>query len=270
MNVIDHNRFNEDFRHEIGNKAANLFILRQNGFNVPNSFAITTSCLAGCGISKNNQCLADTFKRLKPPLVVRSSAVEEDSASRSFAGIFESVLNVVTLDDYVAALLKVCRSTNRVAYKSYISEKRPIKMAILVQELVPAEHAGVVFTINPVSGNRSEMVMEYFNGLGISVVSGKTTPQHLVIDKKTYSIKKMVKSDGGTGYFPVQSGGCKEINVNSIAVTYLSDNMLNDIITVSLAIERLFGAPQDIEWAVANGKAYILQTRPVTASWGER
>ena len=265
MDIVTYDQYNEALRYEVGNKAANLSILYKKGYNVPKGFALTISFFQNNpDISSNNIKLLESFKRLNVPLVVRSSAIDEDSDSKSFAGIFESVLNIVSLDGYVSAINKVCNSATSLIYKKYAKEDKPAKMALLVQELVCAEHAGVVFTANPVNNNSFEMVIEYFNGLGISVVSGKTTPQHIIVDKGSHKVKEDIRNDKGIAYFPDSNGGCKEFFIGEEKVTRIDGFMLEEIIKKTIEIEKIFDYPQDIEWAVSNGKLFIIQARPIT------
>jgi pyruvate,water dikinase len=263
VNIIDYKQYEEALCCEVGNKAANVSILSQKGYTVPNGFAITASFLKNCTISQNNSKLTSSFSKLKPPLVVRSSAIGEDSKDRSFAGIFDSVLNVVSLEDYISAVSTVYSSCKTPIRDNYMPNQI-LNMAILVQELVPAEHAGVVFTVNPANGDHSEAVIEYFNGLGVSVVSGKTTPQHLVIDRKSYKIKTFVRSGDGIGCFPNKDGGYKEVFLNGNKITCIDETMLEKIIKTATDIEELFGCPQDIEWAISGSELFILQSRPIT------
>src|SRR5712692_6978784 len=152
----------------VGGKAANLGELKKAGFNVPNGFVV---------IGEPGEELADIAGALGGgPMAVRSSAVAEDLADASFAGQYETFLNVQGLEKLRKAIGDCRRSASsaRVAsYRANRAEAAPVEIAVLVQRMVPAEAAGVAFSANPVTGDRSEVLISAVRGLGERLVSGE-------------------------------------------------------------------------------------------------
>jgi pyruvate,water dikinase len=175
-----------------------------------------------------------------PTFAVRSSAVAEDSASASFAGQFDTFLGVVAEELDLHA--KLC-------FASYFSERLAVYrsrnkgnasapgIAVVIQEMVEPDYAGVMLTVDPL--DHDSLALEVVQGRGDKLVSGDVTPAGYKISRQTCDI--------GSSY-------------ESISV---SPELLRAIATVGLQVERLYGAPQDIEFAVRDRKIYILQSRPV-------
>lgn len=170
---------------------------------------------------------------------VRSSALNEDSAKASFAGAFETVLNVGGDQEIRDAIHQVWRSAQAERVKRYSATQglEPSdEMAVVIQRMVPADLAGVIFTADPVTGSYANMIGNYVHGLGEQLVSGEANAQtfHLSRPKGRY--------DGPDGLKPYAARLYK----------------------MAERLERELGQPQDIEWAVAGGKLYLLQARPIT------
>ncbi|MFH1990278.1 MAG: PEP/pyruvate-binding domain-containing protein, partial [Patescibacteria group bacterium] len=177
------------------------------------------------------------FKKLKTKYVaVRSSATAEDSLSASWAGQLESYLNV-TEKNLIKSIEKCRVSINSPRAVAYRREKKlgnkKISVAVVVQKMIQSKTSGVCFTVNPVTGDRNEMVIEAGPGFGEAIVGGKIIPKTYVIHKKNLK-------------FPHKFIG------------------FGNLYSICLKIEKLFKYPQDIEWAIAKGKIYILQSRPIT------
>ncbi len=219
----------------VGGKAANLGELKRAGFNVPDGFVV---------IGEPPEDLADTLRALGGgPLAVRSSAVAEDLADASFAGQYETFLNVQGLDQLRKAIGDCRRSASsaRVAsYRANRAEKAPVEIAVLVQRMVPAESAGVAFTANPVTGDRSEVSISAVRGLGERLVSGEAQADEWVI----------------------REGKPQRRRSSEDAITSDQAAAVADIARSAAAH---FDRPQDVEWAFAGGELYVLQSRPMTA-----
>ncbi len=219
----------------VGGKAANLGELKRAGFNVPDGFVV---------IGEPPEDLADTLRALGGgPLAVRSSAVAEDLADASFAGQYETFLNVQGLDQLRKAIGNCRRSASsaRVAsYRANRAEKAPVEIAVLVQRMVPAESAGVAFTANPVTGDRSEVSISAVRGLGERLVSGEAQADEWVI----------------------REGKPQRRRSSEDAITSDQAAAVADIARSAAAH---FDRPQDVEWAFAGGELYVLQSRPMTA-----
>jgi len=206
----------------------------------------------------------------KPPLVaVRSSATAEDLPDASFAGQQETFLNI-TGETHLLTKIKDCWAslfTERAIF--YRQTKKfdhfKVGLAVVVQRMVQSEKSGIAFSIDPVNNDKNKIIIEAIFGLGEYIVSGKVTPDHYEIDKKTLQIlKKEIKRQTVK---LVKSGiSDKEIALSK-AEGYLQKLSDEEIIKVALLvkdIEKHYYFPQDIEWAIEKGKVFIVQSRPVT------
>lgn len=206
----------------------------------------------------------------KSPMAVRSTATAEDLPGASFAGQHDSFLNVRGEQALLDAVKRCWSSLWTVRAMEYRARQRiepaTVWMAVVVQQMVDAEASGVLFTANPMSGARDEIVLDASWGFGEAIVGGLVTPDHIVADKTTDAIReikigcKAVKttlSDTGT----VESA----VEENKRRAQVLSAAQVTELVTLGRAIESLYGAPQDIEWCRANGTFYIVQARPITA-----
>jgi len=212
----------------------------------------------------------------RAPVAVRSSATAEDTESASFAGMNETFLNIKGGDEVVDAVRR-CWASLFGARTVFYRAKRgfsqtDIDIAVVVQRQIQSTRSGVMFTINPASGNRDELVIEGSFGLGEAVVSGSVSPDRYVVDKQTLAIKErdikrkelVIESEanGGTA--------TRELTDDEGLRPALSDDEVREIAELGRRIESHYGAPQDTEWAFdSDGKAWMLQSRPVTSAGGE-
>ncbi len=203
-------------------------------------------------------------------LAVRSSAVGEDAETASFAGAHESVLGVPS--DRVEGAIRTCWaslwSARAVAYR--MRKRLGFKgaaMAVVVQVLVPAEASAVVFTRNPISGQDDEMLINATWGLGETIVSGAVTPDTIVLDKASLSVRHAVPGDK-TIQLVVQDGGGTTTIPTSGQGLAISEQALAALGELCRRVERGFGMPVDIEAAFASGQWYLLQARPITTGGG--
>ncbi len=207
-------------RADLGGKAMRLGDLIAAGMPVPNGFAISD------GHEPSERELDVAWRRLGAPSVaVRSSACGEDGAQRSFAGEFRTVLGVGR-DGLRAAIAAV-----RASYQGR-------KGSVVVQELVPADHAGVMFTEDPAHAGRA--LIEMVEGLGEGLVSGTATPRE-------FRFRRVDRAPAGTA----------------------CEFDLAPLLDMGLRLEHQFGCPQDIEWARVGGRFVLLQSRPVTRRAGD-
>ncbi|MFN8677056.1 MAG: PEP/pyruvate-binding domain-containing protein [Thermomicrobiales bacterium] len=186
----------------------------------------------------------------EPAVAVRSSATAEDLPDLSFAGQQETLLDVqgdAALRDAVRRCWASLWTGRAIGYRRQMNVPADdVAMAIVVQQMVPAEMAGVLFTANPTTGDRGEMVIEATPGLGEALVSGEVTPESYLIDRD-----RLEATAPGAG------GGERHL---------LSPAALRDLAQLGLRVERHFGGvPQDIEWAIAHDMNWLLQARPITS-----
>ncbi|KRE53205.1 pyruvate kinase [Arthrobacter sp. Soil736] len=191
-----------------------------------------------------------------PAVAVRSSATAEDLPFASFAGQQDSFLNIVGADAVMQAVRRCWASlwTDRaVAYRSANGIRHSdVGLAVVVQHVVDATTAGVLFSANPVTGTRGETVIDASAGPGEAVVSGAVTPDHFVVETATGRIRQSSPRpvDAGTG-----DGGSPG----------LTDAQLRELTSLGLSAQELFGEPQDVEWVIdAEGTIWLTQSRPIT------
>ena len=203
-------------------------------------------------------------------VAVRSSAAGEDSAGASFAGQHLTLLNLNDLGTVLDAVL-ACWASLYGATALHYRQARGVAadpaMAVVVQALVPAEAAGVAFTVDPVSGDDGLVVVEGAWGLGEGVVAGIVTPDHYAVRKADGAVVRREVAEQHVRVAPAPGGGTRheELSAEQARQPVLSDAQVAELARLACRIEDLAGAPQDIEWALAEGELYILQARPVTA-----
>lgn len=211
-----------------------------------------------------------------PPLAVRSSATTEDAADASFAGLQDTYLWTIGAQ----ATLRCVRSCWASMYSApSITYRRKrempessVAMAVVIQAMVNAQKAGVMFTRSPLTGDRSVVTIEGAWGLGSSVVSGEVTPDRFVIGKITGEISVREISDKHVQHLPAPGGGVGEAETPEELrrVPCLSDREITALRDIARRIERHYGRPQDIEWAIDQaGEIRLLQSRPETV-WSSK
>lgn len=206
------------------------------------------------------------------PVAVRSSATTEDAADASFAGLQDTYLWVADLSEALRRIRACWASLYSVGSVSYrrkrnLPEHR-VAMAVVVQCMVDARTAGVMFTRSPTTGDRSVVTIEGAWGLGSAVVGGEVTPDRWVLGKITGEIAVREISDKAIQHVPAAGGGVKTEPVAEARrrAPCLSDEELQALRAIARRIERHYGCPQDIEWAVerVSGEVLLLQSRPET------
>jgi len=213
--------------------------------------------------------------------VVRSSGLSEDLPTASFAGQYESFLNLKSFDD-ILQYIKRCYSSVWTSRAIVYRNENQIphdnaELAVIIQKMIPAKSAGVLFTADPISLESSNLLIESNFGLGESVMSGESSPDQYTVLKPRSVKKKIFKIlKKRIGLKNVAAHPKSSENENGIEYIKLSDEMnrkssLSDEQIIQLAqigreIEHQFGSPQDIEWAIdQNDQIHLLQTRPITS-----
>ncbi|MEO5913416.1 MAG: PEP/pyruvate-binding domain-containing protein [Luteolibacter sp.] len=200
---------------------------------------------------------------------VRSSSTMEDLAGAAFAGQHETFLNVIGLADVldrVRACFVSLWADRAIAYRQQQGfDHEKAVMAVVVQQMIFSESAGVGFSINPINGRLGEMVINSNFGLGESVVSGEGEVDQWTIDKSTRAVRS---ASIGRKTLKVMSGtsGTHEVHLGDAesAQASLSDGQLKDLADLLARVEEDYGFPQDIEWAFADDHLWLLQSRPIT------
>ncbi|MEU3170331.1 PEP/pyruvate-binding domain-containing protein [Streptosporangium sp. NPDC006930] len=298
----------------VGGKAANLGVLTTAGLPVPPGLCVTTEAYRRvterAGLEDVLAALATTSAGDVPalnalaakarelvlaapvpddiaravrdsaagPVAVRSSATAEDLPDASFAGQQDTYLNVIGADAVLDAVRRCWASlwTDRaVAYRAANGiDHRAVRLAVVVQEMVQSEVAGVMFTANPVTGRRREAVIDAGPGLGEAVVSGAVNPDHFVVDTATGEITERRLGDKRIAVRSLPGGGVEHVEAppvnpasraGSAEDACVTDARVRALAELGDRVERHYGAPQDTEWAIdADGVLWLTQSRPIT------
>lgn len=271
----------------VGRKGFNLSKIQQSGYRVPSTYVVSTKAfmyflkenklweraVAG-GDSTLSEAIyraempqrlvklvGESLKKLGATVALRSSAVDEDGRHQSFAGQYESYLHITDLHGALDSIKKCWASyfSSRVRLYRGSRCKYPSGMAVLIQNQLKPDHAGVCFTINPISGSWKEMVIEAKQGLGDKVVDGSIVPDYYRISRPTrlspIGLRFQLKKSRQIIERSCPSG------------KGLSESQLQKLVRTALKLERSSNKPQDIEWAIENQKVFILQGRPITSEF---
>ena len=241
IQFLGHPTLDSEVLAKFGGKAGNLHLLKLQGFKVPSGFVLT----------EITDCLENAINQIGGfPVAVRSSCSMEDMPNASFAGLYETFLNVQNHSELQDTIAKCFASRDSSRVKDYLDKKNipsspeTLSMTVLVQKMIDPLMAGVLFTLNPVNGFEEEFYLEYCEGVGERLVSGHVTPSSC-----TYNIHRNL-----TQLEFINSEGTK-----------ISSTALEEIILEAKKIQAFFGTPQDIEWAIdKNNCVHILQSRPIT------
>jgi pyruvate,water dikinase len=269
----------------VGGKVANLSRLAAE-YQVPPGFCLTTKAFrewaghAGGSAeefpSELLRQLSDAYAELarrsaveNPSVAVRSSAIDEDGGFASFAGQYETYLNLEGDAAVAGAVLRCWHSIRGERVTEYRRHNGlaldKLEMAVLVQELVPADSSGVIFSANPVTQNRDEVVINASWGLGESVVSGTVTPDTFTIDKRDLTVTESKIADKKFMTVRVQDG-TEEVPVPRFMRSRpsLSDEQLVAMARLAIRLEDEMGWPVDLEIAYHGEELYLLQCRQIT------
>jgi pyruvate,water dikinase len=272
-----------------GGKGASLARMSALGLPVPEGFVVPADVLAqavdaealraalpdhdkAMGIIAGAQPpaeIAEAYAALgdDPPVAVRSSACAEDSETASYAGQQETYLYVRGADavlDRVRDCWASFFSERAIFYRGQKGSLDDLGMAVVVQRMVRADVAGVLFTCDPVRGRRDRMVVEAVLGLGEAAVSGQVTPDHYIL-KRDGTVRKAQVAEQPFAIVPVESGGTEERELGPEGSEQkLGEEHLRELARLGDDLEQRLGGPQDIEWALEGGELYVLQARPVT------
>lgn len=219
-------------------------------------------------IAEGYRALSDSHTA---PVAVRSSATAEDLPDLSFAGQQDTYLNIVGEQSLRNAVVHCWASlwTGRaIGYRARNQiDHSEVALAVVVQRMVSSEASGVLFTANPLTGKRSETVIDATLGLGEALVSGMVEPDHYIVDLDENSERILEKTLGSKAHVirGLEKGGTQVVQESAEDIQALPNQQIIELARYGRAAERFFDTPQDIEWAWAEGHLYILQSRPITS-----
>ena len=266
----------------VGGKVAPLAQLAET-YPVPSGFCITTTAFDAWYLEQslpatlqaeiiaayNQLNIKTNTENLR--VAVRSSGVDEDGESSSFAGQYETCLNVVGEEVLIEAVLKCWESATSERVKQYNSQQDDqddtsvAPLAILVQQLVVADTSGVAFSANPVTGNEQEIILDVNWGLGESIVGGTGNTDNYVIDKTNFEVKE--RFIGKKNVMTVLAEEyTSEVDIPTMMCNQpvVSDQQAIELAQMAHSLEKVQGKAVDIECAWQDQKLFLLQCRPIT------
>jgi len=248
----------------VGGKGYRLSVMSKRGLPVPNGFCIPADCIKTISPAEIERELARISSR---SVAVRSSAYEEDGRGYSFAGVYKTILNISGGNEVWNAVHEIYKSAYDAAaqaYRLHFGIAKPPEMSVVVQLMVQPDAAGVLFMQDPLDGS-DRMIVEGSWGLGESVVAGEITPDRWTLSRDGKIISTQISNNKDTAAIPGKSGTEQiEVPEHHRRIPCLNGDTLDEIVKLARCCERLFDSPQDLEWAVAGGKVWILQSRPIT------
>jgi pyruvate,water dikinase len=268
----------DDCHHDaiVGGKAASLSRLASL-HTVPPGFAVAALPATQTAVPRTVApaivsaygALGERCGAAQPAVAVRSSALEEDGSEASFAGQHDTYLNIRGTVEVLDAVQRCVRSAASAEAMAYRQERGlpliDVRIAVLVQLLVASDVSAVVFSANPITGSRDEVMINANWGLGESIVGGTVTPDTFVVEKQRLEVtwrdiackdRMTVMTDAGTEDVAMP----EELRNRSS----LDDEQVRAMTQLALKLERAVGYPVDIECAIAQNALYLLQCRPIT------
>ena len=266
---------------QVGGKSAHLSRLAA-AFPVPSGFCLTAGAfdpdhsadaplptVLAAALAAAYEALSHHVGFPDVPVAVRSSALDEDGDLASFAGQHETELNLVGVDAVLGAIVRCWASGRSERAQAYRKQQglatEEVRLAVLVQQLVMADTSAVVFSANPISGSRDEVVVTASWGLGESVVSGTVTPDTWVVRKSDLGVKE--ERIGAKERMTVAvTGGTREVTAPRLLRerASLSRAQVTELAKLAVELEVKISRPVDIETAYAREELFLLQCRPIT------
>lgn len=267
----------------VGNKTAHLGALAAE-FPVPPGFCLTTSAYADWNAQSNKDELPPDLQTLvaqayselasrigvaEPRVAVRSSGIDEDSHGSSFAGQYETILNISGIASLHKAIAHCWQSAASLRVQHYRNRQghgdHEDQLAVLVQTMVPSDVSSVVFSVNPIQRDRNQIVINATWGLGESLVGGTVTPDTYIVDKANLNVLERTLAEKERMTVST-ADGVREVPVPRPMrrKAALSDAQTQEMAALARTLENRLGKPVDLECAYHNGKLYLLQCRPVT------
>lgn len=252
-----------------GGKCVSLGVALRADLPAPRGYALAVDLVNAVALEDESAIatVLPLFAKLAPAVAVRSSAVGEDSVDASFAGLHLTVLNVMDAESMIKAVQQVHASASTaeaIAYRAKMGVAGEPAIAVVIQQQILSEVAGVMFTKNPITST-NERYIEASWGLGEAVVAGMVVPDSFRISSEG-NILEQVLGDKDVELVATAEGETIEQEVDQIRQSSLclSGGQLNSLHSLALSCEAIYGEHIDIEWAFHDGQLYLLQCRSIT------
>ena len=257
----------------VGGKGMSLGVMTNAGLPVPPGFVVTTATYKDFAEKVIPAAIQEEILKAfdvlaTPTVAIRSSAISEDSPTASWAGQLETYLHIrrENIISNIQQCWKSARSQRALAYASRqgTTQNEP-SIAVVIQKMVNSQRAGVMFSANPITKQRDEIMIEAVYGLGELLVQGMVTPVNFILDKPTLTVISTTPGDQETMLVFDQTH-IQEVPVPEQLhnVDLLTSDQLTELGTYAVTLEKLYNKPQDIEWAQEGSHCYIVQSRPIT------
>lgn len=262
--IIDLARVGADDRQQVGGKAWRLGRLLQAGFPVSPGFCLTTAACAAWGPAVREEALAAYRGLGGGTVAVRSSAIEEDGETASYAGVYGSELPVAGEAALIAAIERCLASWHgheASAYRARVGGGGEFSLAILVQRLVPAVAAGVAYTCDPLDPRRRQVHIDAVWGLAEPLAAGRVGADSFVVSRRGRLLRQAIAEKSSR----LTAAGMEAVAPDRVRSPCLAPAEARRVATLALRAEAHFGAPQDVEFALAADGPWLIQSRPIVA-----
>lgn len=261
----------------LGGKGCGLVRLLRAQLPVPAAWCLPAGVYAGCSgalTPEIRESLKKFWKELRvrwerPLVAVRSSATAEDLDEASFAGVYTTVLGVSSESAFIEAVEKCWGALHEEGARAYREKQNlghDVAIAVVIQRMLRPDCSGVLLTANPRRAFADEMVIDAAWGVGEAIVSGKTHPDHLVIERSTGRLREEHIGGKEIELRVLARGGLseKQVGEKRRSRRCLTDAQLSELWKLARQVEERIGARQDLEWAIEDGTLYLLQQRAIT------
>ena len=206
---------------------------------------------------------------MAPAVAVRSSATAEDLPDLSFAGQQDTFLNVIGERAVLAAVVQCWSSlwtARAIGYRARNGlAAEGLALAVVIQQMVESAVAGVLFTANPLTGQRRETVINAVFGLGEALVQGQVEPDQYVVNSVTGQVLSLTAGAKAVATRSLAGGGVTTVAESTAGRRALTDEQARELTALGQRVQAEYGTPQDLEWAIASGQLWLLQARPITS-----
>lgn len=253
-----------------GHKAAALGRALNAGLLVPQGLAVSSLATEAL-VRRDPEIVRQLARLLKGSigLAVRSSGLFEDGEKATFAGMHMTRLNVRGLDEILRAVDEIRASTTRSEVRDYterLGVPATSEIGVIIQEMVPADVAGVLFSIDPTNGS-DVITIDASLGLGIAVVDGSVIPDQFMIDRTSGEVTAR-PGNKSLLYIEADSGGVRQVDLGQDRASKicLNDGQIRDLVELTSRCDALFEGPHDLEWAFVDSRLFLLQRRLITTN----
>ena len=263
----------------VGSKAATLSSLFNDysvplGFIIPKNYFLESTSTDG-NVTKDKK-VSESYKKLSSlvdtktlGVAIRSSSLDEDGSSSSFAGQHDTFLNVKGESNVVKAIIECSSSSSTVRALKYRErlniESNNAQIPVIVQQMIPSEVSGVAFSSNPITKNNDEIFISTSWGLGESIVDGIVTPDNHIVDKGNGNIKLSEINHKDIMIIPSENGTVEsQVSPNMQGTPSVSGAQIAEISNLLIRLESQMEKPVDVEFGYYEGLLYLLQCRPIT------